>query len=155
MRSHVTGQPLAQAAGIITFQYRKRYEITCDRISKEQLRKSELFQYRKRYEITCDSNEPDCAQVEAKGFNTASGMRSHVTMAPLRHRVLAKEFQYRKRYEITCDRCCSWCGRLLCLRFNTASGMRSHVTDETEITAEVGKGSFNTASGMRSHVTRL
>ena len=39
----------------IWFQYRKRYEITCDYGKcnyEEQLERG--FQYRKRYEITCD-----------------------------------------------------------------------------------------------------
>ena len=65
----------------------------------------------------------------AFGFNTASGMRSHVT------RILVKTivappltFQYRKRYEITCD-------------------------DESAKMQQRGWRSFNTASGMRSHVT--
>ena len=37
------------------FQYRKRYEITCDCVLLFQHDVGELFQYRKRYEITCDS----------------------------------------------------------------------------------------------------
>ena len=37
------------------------------------------FQYRKRYEITCDWSADDAAWIPAAGFNTASGMRSHVT----------------------------------------------------------------------------
>ena len=64
---------------LVPFQYRKRYEITCDKksviISVFLLK----FQYRKRYEITCDELVEDGT--------------IHMTM----------EFQYRKRYEITCD----------------------------------------------------
>ena len=40
------------------FQYRKRYEITCDLDTKDYVyRKENRFQYRKRYEITCDLEE--------------------------------------------------------------------------------------------------
>ena len=37
------------------FQYRKRYEITCDAVGAPLETYVVLFQYRKRYEITCDS----------------------------------------------------------------------------------------------------
>ena len=62
-------------------------------------------------------------------FNTASGMRSHVTA---RDEDLGEhheyEFQYRKRYEVTCDIIIG-CGTAAMMNgFNTASGMRSHVT---------------------------
>ena len=36
------------------FQYRKRYEITCDMFKAIIEFRTEEFQYRKRYEITCD-----------------------------------------------------------------------------------------------------
>ena len=63
------------------FQYRKRYEITCDAKNDEpDCGAVEAFQYRKRYEITCDF----------KWHNFRS--------------IPMKEFQYRKRYEITCDK---------------------------------------------------
>ena len=39
----------------------------------------------------------------SSSFNTASGMRSHVTMALCRMWAHLWAFQYRKRYEITCD----------------------------------------------------
>ena len=63
-----------------------------------------LFQYRKRYEITCDVVELLGKVLNLRGFNTASGMRSHVT-------ALDESAQN------------------TVLRFNTASGMRSHVTE--------------------------
>ena len=62
------------------------------------------------------------------GFNTASGMRSHVT-------------------GVAMDGC-----DVRLPRFNTASGMRSHVTWKLEHQTTV-LYRFNTASGMRSHVT--
>ena len=37
------------------------------------------------------------------GFNTASGMRSHVTREFVNGAKFDYEFQYRKRYEVTCD----------------------------------------------------
>ena len=36
-------------------------------------------------------------------FNTASGMRSHVTEDMLYIEAIDFKFQYRKRYEVTCD----------------------------------------------------
>ena len=61
------------------------------------------FQYRKRYEVTCDTIEKMVSRTIFSSFNTASGMRSHVTSA-LEFPVEAAEvFQYRKRYEVTCD----------------------------------------------------
>ena len=86
------------------FQYRKRYEITCDTRRLRALGRVDVFQYRKRYEITCDlyHGVTDWSQVE--------------------------QFQYRKRYEITCDLSSSVTGLRLLQSFNTASGMRSHVT---------------------------
>ena len=36
------------------FQYRKRYEVTCDTISSLSFSLIASFQYRKRYEVTCD-----------------------------------------------------------------------------------------------------
>ena len=62
------------------FQYRKRYEVTCDFLEDEpQTMKDVEFQYRKRYEVTCD----------LQGIGKCL----------VRHGV----FQYRKRYEVTCD----------------------------------------------------
>ena len=37
-----------------SFQYRKRYEITCDTLRAPRRAPAVTFQYRKRYEITCD-----------------------------------------------------------------------------------------------------
>ena len=62
------------------FQYRKRYEVTCDEIEKIAEDPSTIkFQYRKRYEVTCDSS-----------------IRNSCCFSVFR-------FQYRKRYEVTCD----------------------------------------------------
>ena len=65
--------------GKLKFQYRKRYEITCDERDNTENFSGYSFQYRKRYEVTCDATETDVAMMELMGF------------------------QYRKRYEITCD----------------------------------------------------
>ena len=62
------------------------------------------------------------------GFNTASGMRSHVTSV---------EFIWQRSQA----------------SFNTASGMRSHVTAIGIVVGVAIGAGFNTASGMRSHVT--
>ena len=47
---------MTEAVYVFTeFQYRKRYEITCDDHDQNAVnREREWFQYRKRYEITCD-----------------------------------------------------------------------------------------------------
>ena len=60
------------------------------------------FQYRKRYEITCDLRGL-ARRKKWSSFNTASGMRSHVTNHMLQVKKQLDGFQYRKRYEITCD----------------------------------------------------
>ena len=111
------------------FQYRKRYEVTCDRAEGGLMdRVLEAFQYRKRYEVTCDTVESRGKRRWRKSFNTASGMRSHVT-GPLEPPGAPPDgFQYRKRYEVTCDLSGSLRLRHTTRCFNTASGMRSHVT---------------------------
>ena len=46
----------ATRASVLLFQYRKRYEVTCDSSCRRRSRSSRCrFQYRKRYEVTCDS----------------------------------------------------------------------------------------------------
>ena len=94
---------IAERTHLITFQYRKRYEVTCD--SDEKLAKvfSDWFQYRKRYEVTCDKSERSSTDCEICRFNTASGMRSHVTLVAGVYQWATMKFQYRKRYEVTCD----------------------------------------------------
>ena len=63
-----------------------------------------MFQYRKRYEVTCDHYSGVCDVAIVEGFNTASGMRSHATHVNDKSIVAPKKrFQYRKRYEVTCD----------------------------------------------------
>ena len=60
------------------FQYRKRYEVTCDIEVMMTDCCASPFQYRKRYEVTCDETRRSATGREWK-------------------------FQYRKRYEVTCD----------------------------------------------------
>ena len=129
MRSHVTGRRFASSVPAGMFQYRKRYEITCDHASDMR-------------EIT-----------QLAGFNTTSGMRSHVTKGLGTISPDIFWFQYRKRYEITCDKERWRYYEQSYEGFNTASGMRSHVTRVDEIGNRLKGRSFNTASGMRSHVT--
>ena len=47
-------------------------------MTKDELLKK-VFQYRKRYEVTCDDSGKIAYLILNGGFNTASGMRSHVT----------------------------------------------------------------------------
>ena len=83
MRSHVTGPYSRAKKTEVGFQYRKRYEVTCDDKVVELFMEARAFQYRKRYEVTCDMNVYDTKKEASTGFNTASGMRSHVTPRPL------------------------------------------------------------------------
>ena len=56
MRSHATFFNKLRELNVETFQYRKRYEVTCDlKYSWRLLQLFCSFQYRKRYEVTCDS----------------------------------------------------------------------------------------------------
>ena len=63
-----------------------------------------VFQYRKRYEVTCDVTVIGKSVKFSSSFNTASGMRSHVTRLIVTGRQSRFRFQYRKRYEVTCDK---------------------------------------------------
>ena len=54
MRSHVTTPPSRNSTSSAMFQYRKRYEVTCDEGSTTTDTPTFEFQYRKRYEVTCD-----------------------------------------------------------------------------------------------------
>ena len=52
----MTSRPCDCYTGLLKFQYRKRYEATCDtKADVKQFAKDCMFQYRKRYEVTCDS----------------------------------------------------------------------------------------------------
>ena len=62
-----------------------------------------MFQYRKRYEVTCDLTSKNLVKDYNECFNTASGMRSYVTADGPRIGGGSLWFQYRKRYEVTCD----------------------------------------------------
>ena len=129
MRSHATRLIVTGRHSHFRFQYRKRYEVTCDVYILDST--SILlwaFQYRKRYEVTCDLRS-------GKG------------------RLVPLTFQYRKRYEVTCDEDAFRLIEGKLHRFNTASGMRSHATDIVMNLPEDQTTGFNTASGMRSHAT--
>ena len=54
MRSHATAQAALERRIPRRFQYRKRYEVTCDVRGVQVDSIDVLFQYRKRYEVTCD-----------------------------------------------------------------------------------------------------
>ena len=128
MRSHVTREIERRKRDGAGFQYRKRYEVTCDMSKYNEGLSKYKFQYRKRYEVTCDR------------------LRSQTRS------ICRPPFQYRKRYEVTCDFDVAERVVRSLFSFNTASGMRSHATlhhlfDEEPISR------FNTASGMRSHAT--
>ena len=79
MRSHATHEFRHAWQFENPFQYRKRYEVTCDIGIVMEEEWMLLFQYRKRYEVTCDTINVYVAGEEALVF------------------------QYRKRYEVTCD----------------------------------------------------
>ena len=79
MRSHVTVNAVEEEWVTEEFQYRKRYEVTCDITESTDTESLKLFQYRKRYEVTCDLYRSYRQKIVGWHFNTASGMRSHVT----------------------------------------------------------------------------
>ena len=55
MRSHVTSFWSLWVTRTESFQYRKRYEVTCDAaVELFCFGNGFEFQYRKRYEVTCD-----------------------------------------------------------------------------------------------------
>ena len=127
MRTHVTRGYRAALQGKAGFQYRKRYEDTCDSLRTRRRGVSWTFQYRKRYEDTCDKKIKDMYrkyftfQYRKRYEDTCDkGMRSSPIFPTL--------FQYRKRYEDTCDKRKLGLMKLLIVSFNTASGMRTHVT---------------------------
>ena len=93
-----------EGARALEFQYRKRYEVTCDIATFEIAEAIVQFQYRKRYEVTCDEKKKERPAPACSCFNTASGMRSHAT-----HRA-------------------GDAAAAAGAGFNTASGMRSHAT---------------------------
>ena len=99
----MTRQMISRKQLLLLFQYRKRYEVTCDMDVDTGDVMFVEFQYRKRYEVTCDRENKN-EIVAIWSFNTASGMRSHVTFGD--------NMSENGRYA----------------SFNTASGMRSHVT---------------------------
>ena len=55
MRSHVTSMEVTTREKLVPFQYRKRYEVTCDFVKVDGKIVCMRFQYRKRYEVTCDA----------------------------------------------------------------------------------------------------
>ena len=54
MRSHATMNFHYPYSSFDLFQYRKRYEVTCDQVAPQKNGVPAEFQYRKRYEVTCD-----------------------------------------------------------------------------------------------------
>ena len=137
-----------------------------------------VFQYRKRYEVTCDTHRANRRRLIKFSFNTASGMRSHVTAQTQPQEMSIPKFQYRKRYEVTCDtpsmgtrsnpvsfqyrkRYEVTCDRHFTSLF--VCSMEFQYRKRYEVTCDSNilcfhldsLPRFNTASGMRSHVTTL
>ena len=134
------------------FQYRKRYEVTCDWVTVIRTYLDDGFQYRKRYEVTCDTARAVARTFRRVRFNTASGMRSHATgrKSPSGLRFYRFNTASGMRSHATCSK---WATpQSSSLGFNTASGMRSHATP-SRVQTRGPLSRFNTASGMRSHVT--
>ena len=110
------------------FQYRKRYEVTCDLYFDDRVSFSlTMFQYRKRYEVTCDRSNFYITSEADHSSNTASGMRSHVTIVSMGDKAGLQEFQYRKRYEVTCDER---------INYDTISGHRFQYRKRYEVTCD-------------------
>ena len=178
MRSHVTLQKFVQ--NISVFCCFNTANGMRSHVTPKQVRGSNstsTFQYRKRYEITCDAGRRVHLHGRAHSFNTASGMRSHVTWLARRKKEDFFLFQYRKRYEITCDTgrgrygnnysvlfqyrkryeitCDHVSTDLIQVSYLFQYRKRYEITcDELRAARAASKdASFNTASGMRSHVT--
>ena len=163
MRSHVTGNRAPYQKGWSGFNTASgmRSHVTLEREQWEdchrvfQYQTTLKFQYRKRYEITCDLLGTITPVAKISRFNTASGMRSHVTRAASTFRGRRERFQYRKRYEITCD----FSDYVIPVAKYGAFQYRKRyeiTCDHLEHVAFLhGFSCFNTASGMRSHVTHL
>ena len=87
----------------LKFQYRKRYEITCDD-SADLVKKAITACFNTasgmRSHVTKRLRR---LRGKSTSFNTASGMRSHVTSNVIFDKASVIGFQYRKRYEVTCD----------------------------------------------------
>ena len=96
--------PTSYSWCMITFQYRKRYEVTCDyTVNGLATEIAELFQYRKRYEVTCDQ-EVAGEVVADSSVSIPQAVRGHMRLLYLIiERPPTITFQYRKRYEVTCD----------------------------------------------------
>ncbi|EEX76696.1 hypothetical protein SELSPUOL_02026 [Selenomonas sputigena ATCC 35185] len=61
-------------------QNRKRYKVHATTDRWNNANQAEEFPYRKQYEVTCDFHTRAVFLSKfSKGFNTASGMRSHAT----------------------------------------------------------------------------
>ena len=129
MRSHVTAFPSVETLLVIarfnTASGMRSHVTWCTR---GQPLHRHVFQYRKRYEITCDQIERSNNNGRFFCFNTASGMRSHVTTVSILWKQQSLRFNTASgmRSHVT--------GKKITLRgilfsFNTASGMRSHVTN--------------------------
>ena len=104
MRSHVTRRLPFLPAKIFWFQYRKRYEVTCD-LEKHFPNNVGFFVSIPQAVWGHMWPAVICLEpIASKGFNTASGMRSHVTSTWRFSSTRGLSFQYRKRYEVTCDK---------------------------------------------------
>ena len=121
---------------------------------RSSIEKAVEFQYRKRYEITCDLIIATSVSTVLTRFNTASGMRSHVTECENIPDVERwNVFQYRKRYEITCDMVIVPKQKKLLTKFQYRKRYEITCDKATSSQISFAHQSFNTASGMRSHVT--
>ena len=152
MRSHVTCIRDSIPSGKLLFQYRKRYEITCDECAWSPCLARSSFNtasgMRSHVTRKCKAN------LQALGsFNTASGMRSHVTRRCSLH-------QHRSRLvsipQAVWDH--MWRFPRLCWGIGSRVSIPQAVWDHMWLVQDISGdyvevSGFNTASGMRSHVT--
>ena len=99
----MTSHPLHVPAGLIGFNTASGMRSHVTRKFNDKRSLGKAFQYRKRYEVTCDYSTIYGDGRFLWGFNTVSGMRSHVTKKNFAEIEIRNTFQYRKRYEVTCD----------------------------------------------------
>ena len=130
MRSHVTIWSRSYDPAREEFQYRKRYEVTCDDTNISA--NSALVQYVSIPQAVWGHMwhwKDVIKMAEQKSFNTASGMRSHVT-------------KLKGDEEMSKD------------KVSIPQAVWGHMWRRRRMSASSRISSFNTASGMRSHVTR-
>ena len=133
------------------FQYRKRYEVTCDSLASTGGEIVSMFQYRKRYEVTYDFTISTFIDKDTL-VSIPQAVWGHMWRSCETSFEVMMTFQYRKRYEVTCDPL-SDCQASRSSLVSIPQAVWGHMWPEESLILHHILPRFNTASGMRSHVT--